>query len=111
MDIEVASSGQVAVVAPKGDLETASVEKMRRTLKDLFDQGKRRVVVDLGGVAYIDSTGLGVLVGAMKRTREAGGDLRLCALRGDVLRIFEVTWLNRAMLVYPSRQEAVASWT
>ena len=111
MDIEVTQSGQVTVVAPKGDLDASLAEKMRRTLRDLLDQGKTRLVVDLGEASYIESAGLGELVNAMKRSRQVGGDLRLCDLRGDLLRIFEMTWLNRAMFVYPTRKEAVASWT
>lgn len=109
--MEVTQSGQVTVVAPKGDLDTASAEKVRRTLRDLLDQGNTKLVVHLGAVDYIDSAGLGELISAMKRARQAGGDVRLCDLHGDVLRIFEMTWLNRAILVYPTREEAVASWT
>lgn len=111
MDIEVVQSGQVTVVAPTGDLDAAAAEKMKRTLRNFLDQGKTRLVVDLGRVTYMDSTGLGELVRSMKRAREAGGDVRLCDLQGDVLRVFEMTWLNRAMLLYPTRKEAVASWT
>ena len=110
MDPEITPSGQVTVVASKGDLDAAAMEKLRRTLRDLIDQGKTRLVVDLGRVRYIESAGLGELVAAMKRARQAGGDLRLCDLQPDVLRIFEMTWLNRAMLLYPTRGDAVASW-
>lgn len=110
MDLEITLLEQVTVVAPKADLDAVAAEKLRRTLRDLIEQGKTRLVVDLGRVRYIESAGLGELVSAMKRAREAGGDVRLCDLQADVLRIFEITWLNRAMLLYPTRQEAVASW-
>lgn len=110
MDSQITQSGQVTIVAPKGNLDAAAAGKLRRTLREFIDQGKTRLVVDLGGVPYIESAGLGELVSAMKRAREAGGDLRLCAPQGEVLRIFEVTWLNRAILLYPTRQDAVASW-
>ncbi len=111
MDIEVTQAGQVMVVAPKADLDGAAAAQIRRTLRELVERGQTRLVVDLGNVRYIESAGLGELVNAMKRARAAGGDLRLCALHGDVARIFEMTWLNRAMLLYPTRNDAIASWT
>lgn len=111
MEITVTEASRVTVVVPQGDLDAASAAQVRRTLTDLLGAGKTRLVVDLGGVAYIDSATLAELVGAMKRARDAGGDLRLCALRGDVLQIFELTRLNQGMAVFPTREEAVRSWT
>jgi len=99
---------EIVEVAPVGDLDMASASQMK--LQDHLDAGRTRLVLDLGDVSYIDSAGLGEVVRAMKRAREVGGDLRLCGLRGDVLRIFEITGLGKAISVYPTREEAVASW-
>jgi anti-sigma B factor antagonist len=110
MDIEVVPLGPVTVVAPKGDLDMTVAEPLKRRLTELIDQGRWRVVLDLGAVAYIDSAGLGTLVAAMKRARGAGGDIKLCALQPDVRSIFAMTRLNKVMDVHPTRQAAVASW-
>jgi anti-anti-sigma factor len=110
MDIDVTRPGEVTVVAPVGDLDLAAADQVKRTLMGLIEKGQARLVMDLGRVAYIDSSGLGVLVAAMKRARSAGGDVRLCALQDDVRTIFEMTRLIKAMSVHPTRQEAVASW-
>jgi anti-sigma B factor antagonist len=110
MDIDVTQSGAVAVVAPHGDLDMATVDDVRRTLAGLFDGGRSRVLMDLAGVGYLDSSGLGVLVAAMKQARAAGGDVRVCALQDDVRGIFELTRLARAMSIHTTRQEALASW-
>lgn len=110
MDIKIAQSHEVTVVSLTGDLDTASAPKLKGTLEDLLAAGKTRLVLDLFGVAYIDSAGLGELVRAMKRSRECAGDLRVCALRGDVLKVFEMTRLTEGMGVYPTTKEAVASW-
>lgn len=99
---------EVIEVAPEGDLDMVSAKQMR--LLDYLDAGKTRIVLDLTGVTYIDSAGLGEVVRAMKRAREVGGDLRICGLGGDVLRIFEITGLDNAIELYPTREEAVASW-
>ena len=110
MDIKITQSRKVTVLSLTGDLDTASAPKLRETLEELLGQGKARLVLDLFSVAYIDSAGLGELVRAMKRARESAGDLRVCALRGDVLKVFEMTRLTEGIGVYPTRKEAVASW-
>ncbi len=110
MDIQVTQSHEITVLSLTGDLDTASAPKLKGTLEDLLAGGKTRLVLDLFGVAYIDSAGLGELVRAMKRARECAGDLRVCGLRGDVLKIFEMTRLTEGMGVYSTLNEAVASW-
>ena len=111
MKITVTQAGHMTVVVPNGDLDAASAAEMKQTLKKLIDAGKTCLIVDLDGVAYLDSAGLGELVSAMKRARQAGGDLRLCALREEVRRIFEMTHLNAEIAVFPTRKNAVASWS
>lgn len=99
---------EIVQIAPKGALDLASATQMK--LQDYIDAGKTNLVLDLEGVDYIDSAGLGEIVRAMKRAREVGGDLRVSGLRGNVLRIFEITGLDKAFSLYPSREDAVASW-
>ena len=108
--IKVTQSNQVAVVIPTGALDMAWAKPMRRVLEELLAAGKTRLVVDLRGVTYLDSAGVGELVRGMKRAREAGGDLRLCGVRREVLRIFKMTGLNKVMALYPTRKKAAASW-
>ncbi len=109
MNLKVTKAGRVSVLVLKGDLDTAAAPLVRETVSDLLGKGQSRLVVDLAGVPYIDSTGLGELVRAMKHARAAGGDVRLCGLRGDVLKIFEMTRLDKAMRIYRTRR-AAASW-
>jgi len=110
MDIDVTQAGEITFVGPLGDLDLAVVDQVRGTLERLVENGQHRVVMDLSQVGYIDSSGMGVLVAAMKQARAAGGDVRLCALQDDVLAIFEITRLNKVMSIHPTRQEAGASW-
>ena len=99
----------IVEVAPQGDLDMASVSQMK--LQDYLNAGRVKLVLDLGSIEYIDSAGLGEIVRAMKRAREAGGDLRLCGVRGQVGKIIEITGLHKAIAVYSTREEAVASWS
>ena len=110
MDIDVTQASGVAVVAPRGDLDMATVPDVRRALTGLLDRGQSRLLIDLDGVSYIDSSGMGTLIAAMKQARAAGGDVRLCALQDDVKAIFEMTRVVQAMSIHPTRQEALASW-
>lgn len=110
MDIEVSDSAGIKLVAPRGDLDMAAAEQMKRTLVKLVDDGNRKVLVDLGQVGYVDSSGMGALVASLKHARAAGGELRLCALQDDVRAIFEMTRLNKAVTIHPSRSEALGAW-
>jgi len=108
--IEVMPSNEAMVVAPTGALDMASAAMMKRALQALLEAGRTKLVVDLSGLTYIDSAGLGELVRGMKAARELGGDLRLCGLPDKVLQIFELTRLDQQVSVYPARENAVASW-
>lgn len=110
MQIEVTQSQGVAVVVPSGDLDMGATDQVRQVLTELIEKGQLRLVMDLAGVAYIDSSGLGALVAAMKQAKAAGGNLKLCALQDDVRSIFEMTRLIKVLSVHATRQEAVASW-
>jgi anti-sigma B factor antagonist len=111
MDIDVTGSAGITVVAPRGDLDMAAADQMKRTLTKLLDDGSRKLLVDLGQVGYVDSSGMGALVASLKHARTVGGDLRLCALQDDVRAIFEMTRLNRAVTIHGSRSEALGAWT
>lgn len=110
MEIEVTDSREAVVISPRGDLDATSAPEIRQTLQDLLDSGKSRLIVDLAGVLYLDSSGLGELVRAMKRARKAGGDVRLCALSDDVFQVFEMTRLHEQMALYPTLKDAIGSW-
>jgi anti-sigma B factor antagonist len=107
---EVAHIEDVTVVAPAGELDTRTSTGIRDTLTDLVQHGRARLIVDLAQVPYVDSSGLGALVAAMKRARAAGGDLRLCGARHEVKLILETTGLTKQISMDPDRQAAVASW-
>lgn len=110
MDIEVTQTGGVTLVVPTGDLDMGSADQMKRTLSELIEKGQSKLVMDLTSVSYIDSSGLGALVAAMKQARAVGGNLKLCGLQEDVRSIFEMTRLIKVMAVHSDREEAVSSW-
>jgi len=96
------------VVAVRGEVDIATAPKLRETLVELASQGAQHVVVDLDGVDFLDSTGLGVLIGGMKRLRGLDGDLTLVCTQPRILKVFEITGLNRAFTIFESVDDAVA---
>lgn len=87
------------VVMPVGDLDLSSAPDLRRHLLTAVAATDGRVVVDLTAVHFIDSQGLGTLVGGLKRARSRGGDLRLVHPPADVAAVLRLTGLDRAFVV------------
>jgi anti-sigma B factor antagonist len=109
LGIEVDESrSPYVIVAVQGEVDIATAPKLREKLVELASQGAQKVVVDLDGVEFLDSTGLGVLIGGMKRLRGLDGDLTLVCTQPRILKVFEITGLNRAFTIHDSVDAAVA---
>jgi anti-sigma B factor antagonist len=89
-----AGSGALIKVSGEVDIETSPVLDVH--LQALVDDGQTSVTVDLTEVSFLDSTGLSVLIGALKRCQGAGGELRLLAPQPSVMRVLEITGLTAA---------------
>ncbi|MBT2264366.1 STAS domain-containing protein [Rhodococcus erythropolis] len=98
-------SGAV-VIAPQGRLNMVAAPGLRAQLHELVANGSIRIVIDLSGTDFIDSSGLGALVSALKAARQAGGDLRIATPSRQIETVLELTNLNRVLRVYPSSDEA-----
>src|SRR5918911_1906268 len=97
------------VLAVKGEVDVYTAPRLREKLVELVSQGKHKIVVDLEGVDFLDSTGLGVLVGGLKRVRSHDGELALVCTKSRILKVFEITGLTRVFPMYGSVDEAVTA--
>ena len=97
------------IVAASGEIDVAAAPDLREQLVSLIADGAHRVVVDLEEVDFIDSTGLGVLVGAVRRARGADGDVRLVCTNSRLLKVFEVTGLDEVFVIAGSAADAAAA--
>ncbi len=108
LDVEVGSVGGRSLIALNGEVDVYSAYKLRETVKNLVEEGHYDLVVDLEKVAFLDSTGLGVLVGGLKRVRNHGGELSIICNQEKILRIFRITGLTKVFPIYASREELQA---
>src|SRR2546429_996721 len=99
---------RVTVVAPKGRLDMSSAPAFRERVKQLVESGATHLVVDLGGVTFVDSSGLGAVIGGLKVARQAGGDLRIARPNQQVLLVLDLTSLNRVLQPYGTLEEALS---
>ena len=106
MDLRV--ERQDVVVAVQGELDVGGAAELRGVLLEAIEEHPGRpLVVDLEGVDFIDSAGLGVLLGGLKRAKDTGGDVLLVATGQNVVRVLELTGLTRAFAIHPSRAAAL----
>lgn len=90
-----------------GEVDLSSAPLLRARIEELLHLGSRRLVVDLQGVGFMDSSGLSVLVASMKRMAEAGGELAVACSNESILKVFTVTGLDRLFAIRGSVGEVV----
>ena len=89
-----------------GEVDLSSAALLRASIEELLHLGSQRLVVDLRGVGFMDSSGLSVLVACKKRMQEAGGELAIACPNESILKVFTVTGLDRLFTIRPSVDEA-----
>jgi anti-sigma B factor antagonist len=97
------------VVQVVGEIDVYTAPQLRERLDAEIDAGRYDLVVDLTGVSFMDSTGLGVLVGRLKQIRLNDGSMRLVCSHDRVLKVFVITGLDKVFAIYPTVGEAVAA--
>jgi anti-sigma B factor antagonist len=99
--------GDLAIVTVTGDIDVFTSPHLRETLLDLIEGGGLHLLVDLSAVEFLDSTGLGVLVGIFHRLRSRDGSMAFVSTDDRVRRIFHVTQLTKIFTIYASMDEAL----
>jgi anti-sigma B factor antagonist len=93
----------------RGELDLYAAPELKRRLASAIDAGKTRIVVDLTDAAFMDSTALGVLLGALKRLRVRNGALAIATEQPTILRILEVTGMNQVLDLHSTADDALAA--
>lgn len=110
MDLTLATrdvNGQV-VVDVTGEIDVYTAPKLRDKITELVANGVYDLVIDMEGVEFLDSTGLGVLVGGLKKVRVHDGSLSLVCTQDRLLKIFQITGLSKVFAIHDTAESALA---
>ena len=97
----------VTVLAPTGRLDIAGAPALKEAIGEAVKNGPPKVVIDMEGVSFVDSTGLGSVIAALKQIRNSQGELRLAAPNQQVRVVLELTTLDRVFPYYATVEEAL----
>ena len=109
LSLDDRTEGDATVLSVGGEIDVYTAPKLRERLIDLVSAGNYQLVVDMEKVEFLDSTGLGVLVGGLKRVRAHDGSLRLVCTQERILKIFRITGLTKVFPIYESVSEALTA--
>jgi anti-sigma B factor antagonist len=105
--IEVTSEGDTQVVAIRGSLADDAHLKGKEIFLQVLGQNPKRILVDLEGMDFISSSGIGLLVSILRRCRQRGTSLPVCGLRAEVLELFKLTRLSQIFEIFENRSAAM----
>ena len=99
LQVRIVRDGPRAVAELRGELDASTSQQLRSELVSLLEDGCRSLVIDMSELALIDSTGLGALVGVLKRVLQHGGEMQLRAPRQAARKVFVITGLDRVFTI------------
>ena len=102
--------GDITIIRPSGRLDLLTAAEFKQDLTRIVGEGRARLVIDLEAVAFIDSSGLGALIGGLKSARQAGGDLRIARPNQQARVILQLTTLERVLRPYGTIEEACSGY-
>ena len=97
------------VVSVRGEIDLFTAPELKQKLTDAIEGGKSRIVVDLTDTTFLDSTALGVLIGAVKRLRSRDGALVIVNVDQNIAKTFEITGLDQIFTILGTRSDAIAA--
>ncbi|WP_404380544.1 anti-sigma factor antagonist [Knoellia locipacati] len=109
LSVSMTEREDVVIVTVAGEVDVYTAPQLRSVLEERAAADQTRIVVDLQGVGFLDSTGLGVLVGRLKAVRKLGGTLHVVCTDERILRLFAITGLDQVLPVHATVDEALAS--
>jgi anti-sigma B factor antagonist len=95
------------VLAVRGEIDLFTAPELKQVLAESIEAGRIRIIVDLTDTTFLDSTALGVLIGAVKRLRSRDGALAIVNIDENIAKTFEITGLDQIFTIVPTREEAV----
>ena len=107
MNIAQERHNDVAVCIVEGDINIHSSVELRKVFDALIKGNTKKLLVDLAGVSYVDSSGLATLIEMLQRLKKIGGSLRVCGMVDKVKNVFEITKVYKLFSIYDTRTAAL----
>jgi len=105
LEVSTREVGDHTVIKLKGEVDIYTAPSLRETIVDCVEKGRYKIAVDLDEVDFLDSTGLGVLVGGLKRVKQHEGELSIICNQEKILRIFKITGLTKIFRMLTNADE------
>jgi anti-sigma B factor antagonist len=106
LDIKTDKTQSVCTMTLVGEVDVYTAPRVKEELVAAIEGGCHNVIIDMQGVGFIDSSGLGVLVSALRRARERDGAVRIVCTRDNILKIFRITGLDKVFPIFSDVAEA-----
>ena len=108
LGLELRTHAGIPVIGLQGELDVHGAPKLRDSLFELMAEGHQRIVLDFSALEFIDSSGLGVILGALRRQRDHGGQLVVACATPRIVRLLEITGLSDVMSLRDSVEDAAS---
>ena len=109
LSLETRQEDGRTIVAVGGEIDVYTAPKLRDKITELVGEGNHQLVIDMENVDFLDSTGLGVLVGGLKKVRAHDGSMELICTQERLLKIFRITGLAKVFAIHESQSEALGA--
>ncbi len=106
LDITTNRDGNVCLVSVQGEIDVYTSPALKAEIAAAVESGCINLVIDIDGVGFIDSSGLGVLVSGLRRVKENAGSMRIVCTRESILKILRITGLDKVFPIFASAEEA-----
>lgn len=106
LEIRIDRDDNKCVITLEGEVDVYTAPRLKDSLLEQIEAGCQYMILDMDAVAFIDSSGLGVLVGALRRVKERSGSVRLVCSRDNILKIFRITGLDKVFPIFSNAEEA-----
>jgi len=107
LTIDISRVDNATILTLAGELDAYTSLELRDTVVRLVEEGARALIINLEKVDFIDSVGLGTLVGGLKRLVEHGGSLRLVCVNPEIQKVFDITGLSKIFAIHKTNEEAL----
>ena len=110
MEINKREKNAVIILDINGEIDLYNAPDIKDTIKQLIDEGKRQIIINLEKVSYLDSSGIGVLISSLSNLKKVGGALKIINVYASVKKVFELTKLTSFFDIFDGEDEALASF-